>query len=272
MDYTVADYYKEMVAYYYRADCFHTMRNPDQDATSGNHHVINATHHLILKKNLGYSIGYDGQVSGGSYDEVMEMLENEAIASKSFIESTRNKYGWFDRHPKKMGDRQSHDDIIGIFVSSRILELKFALEIYNKGVNKTKGKLFGIPFSLRWYYTNQDDMPNLRLNAWHGRFPWLIAFYDASIKHEVNAFQALGYSVYLLADVLFNKNKQATSGRILKWLMNDTMKNKNFILDWAINKWEKNIEKMYPDGKMGEVLGIYHGKQHPFSRIMWSKM
>ena len=269
MDYTPVDYYNEMVAYYYRADCFHTMRNPDQDATSGNHHVINATHHYILKKLKNKALmDADEEL----YSDIEFMLIEEHTTASNFIESTRNKYGWFDRHSKKMGDRQAHDDNIGIIVSSRFLGLNFHKEIYAYGNKWTKGKLYGIPFALKWYYTNQDDLPALRLNAWHGRFPWLTPLYKLAEDNKIGFFGALGYSAYLYMDILFNKDKGATSGRILKWLMNSQMRGKSKIVDYAIGKWEDNIKKMYPDGHMGEVLGIYHGRSHPFSKIMWGRM
>ena len=70
----------------------------------------------------------------------------------------------------------------------------------------------------------------------------------------------------------FNKDKSDTSGRILKWLSNDVMRGQSRLIDWAIDKWEANIKEVYPDGHMGEVLGIYHNESHPFSKYMWRKI
>lgn len=263
MDYTYIDFHTEMVEHYYRAGAFHTVRNPQEDATSGNHHCINATYHLILKKSTDNRL----------ISKVLLNQEKEPAAK--FINSTRNLYDWFDRHPKKMGDRQAHDDNIGIIVSSKILGLPFPQEIYDKGNQWTKGHLLlaglKIPFVLKWYYTNLPDEPQLRLNAWHGRFPWLVGIYNVGVGKSPGFINSLAYAAYLMADVYFGKDRTATSGKILKWLANDTMKGQSKIIDWAINKWENYIKEMYP-GQMGEVLGIYHGVDHPFSKAMWGKM
>jgi hypothetical protein len=265
MDYTYIDYHTEMIEHYYRAGAFHTVRDPQEDATSGNHHVLNATHHLVLKK----LINGNGVIKN-------TLLRQEALPAFNFIEATRNKYEWFDRHPAKMGDRQAHDDNIGIITSSKILTLPFATDIYEHGDKWTKGtfevKGIKLPILLKWYYTNLDDLPAIRFNAWHGRFPWLIALYKVGAGYEPGLLGSLAYAVYLLEDVYFNKDKTDTSGKILKWLMNDSLRGESKIIDWAIDKWEAYIKEMYPNGYMGEVLGIYHGEDHPFAKAMYGRI
>lgn len=263
--YDVVAYYKEMNDHYFRANCYHTVRDPQHDATSGNHHVSNATHHVILNKlTKGYSI------------VLQSLIKDEAFSAVEFIEATRNKHGWFDRHPKKLGDRQAHDDNMGIIVSSKILGLPFGKDIYDHGNKWTKGTLavkgYKIPLALKWYYTNLDDLPAIRLNAWHGRFVWLNAVYDVGGGKKPGVLASLAYAGYLLKDIYFNKDKTDTSGKILKWLANDAMKGQNFLIDYAIRKWEQYIKDMYVDGHMGEVLGVYHGFDHPFSKSMWKRM
>lgn len=238
------------------------MRDPDNDATSGNHHINNATHYLITKK-LGL-------------EKVLfePWLEEYFIAAK-FIDSTY-KDGWYMRHPNKMNDRQAHDDSIGILVTDKVFDNQIGVSrfMYEKGNKYTFGYVtkLKIPVYLKWYYTNLNDLPTIRANAWFGRMPWLIAMYKVGAQKKLNLLDEIAYTTYLLQTVYFNKNKSDTSGKILKWLGNSVMKGQSKMIDWAIDKFEKYIMEQYPEGYMGEVLGIYHGKTHPFSKIMWGRL
>lgn len=262
MDYTPIDYHKEMKAHYFRANCYHTMRDPDNDATSGNHHILNATHYLINRK-LGLS------------ESLPSEWDNEYDVAVSFIDSTYRN-GWYMRHPQKINDRQAHDDSIGIIVTDKVFNgsMFVAGIMYVTGNNYTSGYVtkYKIPIKVKWYYTNLNDLPNLRVNAWFGRMPWLIALYKVGAGKKLNLFDKLAYTAYLLHTVYFNKDKSDTSGKILKWLGNYVMKGQSKMIDWAINKYERYIMEQYPDGYMGEVLGIYHGKTHPFSKVMWGRL
>lgn len=236
------EFYQEMNAHYFRANCFHTMRDPDNDATSGNHHVLNGTYYLIANK-LG------GNPGGKSF--------------VAFVNSTETPDGWYGRHPNKMKDHESHDDNIGIIAGSKALKVvyNYGINIYNYGQKRR--------YLLKNYYNNLDT--GFSLDNWHGRFPWLTALYKVSGGKKLNLWNKIGYCTYLLSDVYFNKNKQDTSGRILQWLANSVVKGESKMVDYCINKWEKNIQETYP-GEMGEVLGIYHGFEHPFSKAMWRRM
>lgn len=251
MDYTPLDYISEMNAHYYRANAYHTVRDPDSDATSGNHHVINATHYLIMRK--------------------ISPMSLMIVTPEPFIESTRTPEGWFNRHPTKVNDIEKHDDNIGIITISNLFGLSYAKEIYNYGSRWRYPKLFGkLPLPMKWYYDNLNGT-KLDFNLWHKRFFWTVAVYKAGAGEKLNIIDKLSYCFYLLDDVYLKKDRTAVSGTILKWLANDVMKGKSWLIDKCIAKFEKHIEEVYPD-KMGEVFAIYHGTEHPFAKIMKNRL
>lgn len=246
----ISQFYQEMHNHYFRAHCFHTMQNPDNDATSGNHHVINATYHLVSKT---LDPMYPATVEG----------RNDLTEHTAFVGSTMIEPGLFIRHPNKAPDHETHDDYVGLICSNNILGGLLGDAIYNYGQERR--------FLVKYYYdNNKNDKPIF--NSWFGRFPWLVGLIKKAAGKEINTFHRLGYCVYLLSDVYFNKDRTDVSGRILQWLSNSVMKDEGKLVNYCIAKWEKNIEEKYPNGKMGEVLGIYHGVHHPFSQAMWGRL
>lgn len=245
MDYN--QFYQEMNTSYYRANCYHSMKNPDNDATSGNHHVINATYHVITDKLAGSDYPF-------GRDEDQEKF-------RVFINSVIVKRGLFTRHPNKMDQPQTHDDYIGIVASDYIFGLTVAHSIRQYGEQNN------------WVYDTLQKPASFttKFNNWHGRFPGLIGVYKRATGVKPSLFDRVGYCAALLADVYFKKDWTDTSGIILTWLSNTVMKGDSKMVDYCINKWEDNIKEKY-EGQMGEVLGIYHGMNHPFSKAMWSKM
>lgn len=237
---TPFEYKLEMYNNYRRGNTYHTMRNPDNDTTSGNHHVINATHHVIAKK-IGILITQD----------------EEFI--KQFIIDSRDVSGVINRAPTKY-DHQTHDDLVCISVSSKLLNWSFAKEIAEEG---NEG-------FIPWYFDNTEESTNFEFKNWHGRFPWAVFTYRHCADMNVNWFHKLGYKHYL-KDSMKNKDLTDTSGRILRFIQNEAARGIDKGVDEVIKEWEEDLLKKYPGG-MGEVLGIYHGKDHPFSKVMWGKV
>lgn len=236
------EFYDEMNQHYYRANCYHTMKDPDKDCTSGNHHVLNATYHLISSK-LG------------------NLTKEDELKEVNFINSTELEPGLFNRHPDKVNDQETQDDYIGLEVTDILM---FNL---NPGVSDYIYK-YGLDH--KWYYDNLKG--SFSLGNWFGRFPWFPALVKKGACQPLNWFNRIGYCLYLLSTVYFNKDRTDTSGRILQWLANSVMKSEGKLIDYCIRKWEDKIKVDYPTGYMGEVLGIYHGVEHPFSKAMWKEV
>lgn len=247
MDYQ--NFYQEMNSHYYRANCYHSMRDPDQDATSGNQHVLNATYHLVSKK---LDSMYPASVEGN----------NDRQKEITFEGNTMIEPGLYIRHPTKANDQETQDDYIGLIVTNNIIGGPVGEDIYKYAQTRR--------YFLKYYFDNLKG--SFKPGNWFGRFPWMVALIKRGAGEKLNWFNRLGYCAYLLSDVYFNKNKQDTSGRILQWLGNSVMKGESKTADRCIKRWEDNIKDKYPDGYMGEVLGIYHGTYHPFSEAMWNKM
>lgn len=239
------EFKQEMNTYYYRANTFHTQRIPDQDATSGNHHCINATYHVINSKLGNHS-----------------SFENDVKLFNSFVKSTEIAPGLYARHPNKLNDHQTHDDYIGMVVSSYILNNSYPAEYIRQYGEKN-----------HWVYDTLQKPASFttKFNNWHGRFPGLIGVYKRATGVKPSLFDRVGYCAALLADVYFKKDWTDTSGIILTWLSNTVMKGESKMVDYCIEKWEDKVKEKY-EGQMGEVLGIYHGLNHPFSKAMWGKM
>jgi len=244
MDY--AEFYQEMNTSYYRANCYHTMKDPDNDATSGNHHVINATYHLVSDKLGGYS------------DSVQQ--SRDFVTALRFTKSTDGSaLGLYYRHPNKKDQAQTHDDYIGLATTAKLLPpLLTAHYIVAYGSHHN------------WYFDTLGG--KLKFDSWHGRFPGLVGVYKRAMGKNINWCDRIGYVASLLGDVYLTKDRTATSGKILIWLQNSVMRGESKMVDWAIDKWEAYIKEAYPSGQMGEVLGIYHGVGHPFSKAMWGKI
>jgi hypothetical protein len=222
------------------------MKDPDQDATSGNHHVINATYHLISKK-LG---GYEDPVN----------LARDLTKEDTFVTSCNSVTGWYNRHPDKATDPESQDDNIALMATSNIIYKDLPYSPANRIYN------VGKPF---WYFDN-IGVP-FTLSNWQGRFLGLPGVIKRGAGKPINWLNQLGYCAYILSDVYFHKDKTDVSGRILQWLANSVMKDESRLVNSCINIWEGNIKKVY-SGQMGEVLGIYHGVDHPFSRAMEGRL
>jgi hypothetical protein len=242
MDY--AEFYNEMNEHYYRANCYHAIKDPKANATSGNHHVINATYHLISEKLGGYGPG-----SINKYSDLGQETQ--------FLTSTRIEPGLFNRHPDKVGDQESQDDYIGMEVSGKVLDIiQFGIWSYGE--------------KHHYYYDNLKEN-KIKLTCWFGRFPGMKAVIKRGAGQPVGVLNRAGFCAAIFWDLIFPTSRTDTSGRILQWLKNRVMKGESKLTDWCILKWEAKIKKDYP-GQMGEVLGVYYGYDHPFAMAMWGKL
>jgi hypothetical protein len=181
----------------------------------------------------------------------------DVITSDNYIARCQEKMGIFNRAPNKF-DHQSHDDYIGIACTSNILGLWFANYIVAYGK-----KHF-------YYYDNTEETTKLEIKNWHGRFPWAIGTYKVCAGYKANWFEQLNMCLYLYVSIK-NKDLTDTSGRILRFIQKERWKGRYKLVDKFIKMWEDDIKTRYPKA-MGDVLGIYHGKDHPFAIIMEGKV
>jgi hypothetical protein len=220
----------------------HTMKNPDNPITSGNHHVTNATFYAIQEKLTGFS-------------------KADIELATQFIESTRDVSGVFNRAANKLSQDQSHDDLIALAVTSNILDLPYAKEIYDHGNQWRFPKLFGlIPIPTKWYMDNTEETPDFHPKHLHWRFGWVVAVYKKAAKKELNFWDRFWYNRYMANR---DPNLTSTSGRILRWLTTRVMKDE---CPEAVKKFNTQIALDYQND-MSDVLGIYHGYEHPFSSM-----
>lgn len=243
MDYQ--EFYQEMNDHYYRANCYHTMKDPDNDATSGNHNVLNATYHLISSKLGGYK-----DIIQSSRDFVKELR---------FVQSIKKESGLYYRHPNKMDQPQTQDDYIGLIVSACALNMQVLI---SKPIVDYGKKHY-------WYFDPVGG--SLKFDSWHGRFPGLTGSYKRAAGDSINLLDRIGFCAVTLYSAYFPGDKTSTSSKILTWLENSVMRGESKMVDYCIDKWEDMIKKTYP-GQMGDVLGIYHGVDHPFSKAMQGRI
>jgi len=274
--YVQAEQYVRAIQDYKTQDgVVHGVRFPQEPATSGNHHVINATH-------LGILIRFkEAMVLNGLDTSVVDNeLEKHTEATRKFIAETQrvSTAPFFSRHPTKMLDKQSHDDYLAIaMISSRNLYAVNASLINNVGQVGVKGSL-SIPVlgkerilplikpKLKYYF----DVQNLNMSDviywrnWHGKFVWLRPLYKIAAKDGSNVswLERLSYCFYLLN---VDKNLASTSGKILRWLsIFISEKDKSTLFNLCIEEFYDKINEQY-EGGMSDVFGIYYGKDHPFS-------
>lgn len=219
---------------YYRNGAYHGIKNPAENSTSGNHHVINATYYSII-------------------DRFNEVTGSDQKIASDYIHACEEKAGIYNRTPDKF-DHQSHDDYIGICCTSNKLFLPFAADIVQYGKKHW------------WYFDNTEETTKFEIKNWHGRFPWALHTYKVCAGGCASLLSILGFCAYMYMGT-FNKDLTDTSGRILRWLQKESVKGKNGLVDFFIHKWEADILEKYPNG-MGDVFGIYYGEEHPFAQIM----
>ena len=234
----INEYDFEMQEHYYRACAFHSVKDPQTDDTSGNQHVINATHYTILQK-------------------LSKVTVFDNVIANSYIKACREREGIYNRTPSKL-EHQAHDDYVAIACTSKHLDLDYCNEINDYGKQHF------------WYFDNTEETTKFEFKNWHGRFPWAVFTYKVCSGQSASLFLQLAFCVYLFMQTR-KTDLTDTSGRILAWIQKEAVKGKYKLVDLMISYWEKDIMKKY-EGGIGEILGIYHNKEHPFSKIMWGKV
>jgi hypothetical protein len=235
-------YREEIAAHYTGIDgAIHGVKNPVEAKTSGNHHVMMATHLNII-------IALEGRPALGDFYQY-----------KNYIEACRHSLGIFHRAPG-YPDRQTHDDLLAIAISSRFLALPFAREIYERGTKWRRFKWFWCP----WYFDNEDKK-DFEVRKFFGRFFWFQAVVKASACVELSFVDKLAYSIYLLMGA--RKSRVAdTSGKQLRWITLRVMRETDSaLINWAAKVYSNSIRKNYTGGMRG-AFAIYYGKEHPFAR------
>jgi len=231
----IKEYNKVMNERYFRNNAYHGVKDPQENSTSGNHHIINAIHYTILNR--------EG-----------ELTEQDREIADKYIEACMERPGIFNRAPDKF-DHQAHDDYIGIACTSSLLSLPFIGYIND---NKLR------------YYDNTEESIKFEFKNWHGRFPWAIMTYRVCGGLSVNILLQLAFCIYLYINI-GNKDLTDTSGKILRWLQIEAVKGKYKLVDYFIKMWHTDVMKDYPGG-MGDVMGIYYGEDHPFAKVLKGKV
>lgn len=234
----IKDFIQTMNQKHFRDDCYHTVKNPT-GYSSLNHHVINATYYSLLNSKHGQT-------------------ETDRLIAQNFIESCKDVTGVYNRIPGNTDQLQAHDDLLAIVTTSRLLHLPYAGEIYDYGNQWRFPKFKGIPIPVKWYYDSTEESPEFDVRCFHGRFPWLIAYYKVCDNIELSWFDQLAYYLYMRSDA-------NESGNILRWLTISQMQGKYKLVDKAIKVWHSNIVKKY--GTMNNVFALYHNKAHPFANL-----
>lgn len=232
----VTEFISEMNNNYFKDGTYHTQRNPQTNSTSGNHHVINATYYTIVNK----------------LDKTLLTMDDVANAD-SYIMRCQERKGIYNRAPDKF-DHQSHDDYVGISCTSDILGLWYPNDIVEVGKKKL------------WYFDNTEESTKFEFKNWHGRFPWATGTYKVCADDKLGPLNVAGICLYLYDDIR-NKDLTDTSGKILRFIQKERWKGESKTVDKFIKMWEDSIVKKYSNA-MGDVMGIYHGEDHPFCKVL----
>lgn len=164
--------------------------------------------------------------------------------------------GVYRRRPDAT-DENSVDNLVATLSATQRLNLpEVARRVYDHGVTH------------RWTYSCLD--PRMKFNLWEkdtyapffGRFPGIIPFIRICAGVPVSFLSqiALNQSMVWNAELGVDSD---VGNRILQWLMNRAVFGRYALVDKGIRAWRELMAKKYKGG-MKEVLGLYHGKGHPF--------
>lgn len=155
----------------------------------------------------------------------------------------------------KPKDPQTHDDYIGMLTLSALTANKIAAkEIYEYGNLK------------HWSYVNVAYSFSDLFNAQFWRLPGVVQHIKACAGIEWTTLDYLLFSLSVIGNIF--TSKEETSGKILTWHMVSIYERnvkRAWFSDWAVSLWKHRILKIYPNA-MGDVFGIYFGKDHIFSK------
>lgn len=168
------------------------------------------------------------------------------------------EFGLLNRHPY-MPDYQAFDDYEFIVHAGHVVGIsdKVALPIVKYGQRHF------------WYYNNSSDR-TFRLKCWFGRRPGFIAHMKICANKTPGFISRILWVIGLIANA--HDEYGATSGKVRRFMMirsyekwKEDNKKSFFLMDFAVKYWREKMRKMYPNGLMGEIIGIYF-KQIPWMR------
>lgn len=163
------------------------------------------------------------------------------------------KPGVITRGPHKWLDPQTHDDYIGMCTLSGLNHGDAATAIYMHGKKN-------------WWFYFRGGVLRDKFNAIFYRLPGVVQHIKICAGVQLNQLDMV-----LLAAGLYSNSlgdQADTSGKIMKWHMASMYlrgSQRNWLCDWAVQKWIDKLMETYPNG-MSDVFAIYYGKSHPFVR------
>lgn len=177
-------------------------------------------------------------------------LDGETKAA--YFNLMRNSFrdtGLLIRYPENF-TQEGPDDHIGISAASLALELPFAKEIIDYGRKQLPPHLY-----------NTENPGKWSKQAWLGRQLGLIGFMKLCAGYGCNPLEKLAMIVgfYLTS----RKPKEDTSDRLLTQVMVEALP-KGLVNDLIKKWWHGHINKLY--GDVRDLVSIYFGPDHPFSR------
>lgn len=201
----------------------------------------------------------NGILYAGTYGLLYSKLFGEyGLAAEHSALLYRNSYlrekpGVLTRGPHKWGDPQTHDDYIGLCTLSAMGGGGAATAVYQHGKRNW------------WFYFRSGGWRD-RFNAIFYRIPGVVQHIKMCAGERLTALD----SFMLAVGLYFNSftKKSSTSGKIVKWHMASIYlrgSQKNWLCDWAVQKWIEALMEKYPGG-MGEVFEIYYGPDHPLAK------
>jgi hypothetical protein len=149
----------------------------------------------------------------------------------------------------------SHDDLTGIAVASKLLGLPFHSDIYRYGLT---------------HHWNWNDLAPgvLTPGTFLGRFIPFILFLKGTDDQPLNTEEKFTFAASLLESL--RDPYEETNKKCLQLLKNRTMRGKSWLVDVAIWWWCRKMQQMYPGGPR-ELYREYYkpdpvtGELHPFS-------
>lgn len=184
------------------------------------------------------------------FDRKKQLDMLDWIQTKEFIQSCEIEPGLYGRWPNDHG-QVSHDELRGIAYLSWKLDFTHALSIVLYG-NKTD-----------WVFNSQspsDESPRF----WLGRMIDFEPMVRAAARMPVSLWKQLLWTISALASA-YGKDS-GVSGRIMTWIDLEIVDQDRYpLMQLGAYLFRSKMKKRYPGGPK-ELLGIYHGKTHPFTQ------
>mgnify|MGYP006266702729 CR=1 FL=1 len=215
-------------------------------------------HYPLMSRDPGGELDGNSVLYAGTYALICRKLYGRYVDAKDY---EYNLYKFIEVKPGvicrggKPQDPQTHDDYIGLCTLSGLTaEKKAATEVYEYGKANC------------WSYVNVAYSFKDLFNAQFWRLPGVVQHIKICAGKSWSWFDYLLFIVSVLTNAFTAKN--STSGKILTWhmvTMYELLGDRFWLADKAVAFWKHRILKMYPNA-MGDVFGIYFGKDHVFAK------